>query len=162
MDRQPETRGTAGLLRLWRPPQPAIPPDSGPAMGEVAPVASRLSKFARLRPSLMAMQTVEVSCLKSRPIEQGTSLHEGNDANPPSAQHSIENQSRSDRTRINLAYGQRRPNQQTICHLPGELSTYKIKNTPPLTSVSTISLHHHSATTTVNAQATLPEMETKE
>jgi hypothetical protein len=31
--RQPETRGKAGLLRRWhwRPPQLAIPPDSGPA-----------------------------------------------------------------------------------------------------------------------------------
>lgn len=72
-------------------------------MGEVAPVASQLSKFARLRPSLMAMQTVEVSCLKSRPIEQYTSLHEVNDANPPSARHSIEKQGRSNRTRINPA-----------------------------------------------------------
>lgn len=31
--RRPETRGMARLLRLWRPTQPATPPDSGPAVG---------------------------------------------------------------------------------------------------------------------------------
>ena len=32
--RRPETRGMARRLRLWRPTQPANPPDSGPAVGE--------------------------------------------------------------------------------------------------------------------------------
>ena len=44
MARQPETSGTARLLRLWRPPQPAIPPDSGPVMGESPTVANLLTK----------------------------------------------------------------------------------------------------------------------
>jgi hypothetical protein len=44
MARQPETSGTARLLRLWRPPQPAIPPDTGPVMGESPAVANLLTK----------------------------------------------------------------------------------------------------------------------
>ena len=42
--RQPETRVTARLLWLWRPPHPAIPPDSGPAIGASPAVASLLTK----------------------------------------------------------------------------------------------------------------------
>ena len=133
--------GSARLLRLWRPPHPpADPRDCGPGWASI-PVASRLIKFARLRPTRLPKPPA-----KDQARRRNLTGHETKAKVPQTHAPFRQFQKnlgpftppKSIRLRTNSGRIQR-----TNGHLNGESSTYGSRDTPPLTFSVRFSLNHH-------------------